>query len=409
MECQQCGARRPRTGPCPNCGAPPPGTFSSLRQWKDSSRSGQGPAVGGGGRRSGADWGGGGQSGASGRGRGGGRRSGSGADWGDAGGWDDGAAAGWDDGRGYDPEPPAGRSNPRNRRYPDPGYQEVDLSRALVPARDDMLPMDPSANAGLPAMLGIPATDDEERALGLRHPVYIPAAGGKRKRKLGTWRVLSGVSSVMLVCLVGCGLTGLVGKGFLANIFPNPVISALKPAVISTAGVPVTPVATLGPQGSHFQNVTTAAGGFDAASGNPIDPTSHFLTQSSPYVVAIVRGITKGQKHTVSIRWYLRGPDPASTPTFILQQDRTIDGDTSVSFALNIPQPGVYIAKLYLDLPKGDNPDAPGDKYLGATITFLVEEPTPVPTPTKPGQPTAAPSKTPSKTPSAAPTATPKA
>ncbi len=424
MECHQCGARRPRTGPCPNCGAPPPGTFSSLRQWKDSTRSGQGPAVGGGGRRSGsgADWGGGGsrggggQSGASGasnRGRGGTgvRRGGSGADWGGASpGWDDEAAAGWDDDRddrGYDPEPPASRSNPRNRRYPDPGYQEVDLSRALVPARDEpMLPVDLSANASLPAMLGIPATDEQERALGIRRPVYIPAAG-KRKRKLGTWRVLSGVSSVILVCVASCALAALLGPKLPFPPKPGNTIIGQAPP-ISATGVPVTPVATLGAQGPHFQGVTTATG--VDTSGNAITPTSHFLVNSSAYVVATVRNITKGEKHTVSIRWYLRGQNVTAPPTYldlgdVSRTSRAIDSDKQVYFALTIPQPGVYIAKLYLDLPaKGDNPDAPGDKYLGATITFLVETPTPVPTPTKPKPPaTATPVKTPVKTPSAAP------
>ena len=47
MECDQCGARRPRSGPCPECGAPAPGTYSSMRQWRDQNRTGQGPAVGG--------------------------------------------------------------------------------------------------------------------------------------------------------------------------------------------------------------------------------------------------------------------------------------------------------------------------------------------------------------------------
>jgi hypothetical protein len=422
MECHQCGARRPRTGPCPNCGAPPPGTFSSLRQWKDTTRSGQGPAVGGGGggRRSGsgADWGGGGggagQSGASNRGRGGARRGGSGADWGGAApGWDDGEAAGWDDDRGYDPEPPAGRSNPRNRRYPDPGYQEVDLSRALVPARDEMPLMDPSANAGLPAMLGIPATDEQERALGIRRPVYIPAAGGKRKRKLGTWRVLSGVSSVILVCVASCALAALLGPKLPFPPKPGNTIIGQAPP-ISATGVPVTPVATLGAQGPHFQGVTTATG--VDTSGNAITPTSHFLVNSSAYVVATVRNITKGEKHTVSIRWYLRGQNITAPPTYldlgdVSRTSRAIDSDKQVYFALTIPQPGVYIAKLYLDLPaKGDNPDAPGDKYLGATITFLVETPTPVPTPTKPKPPaTATPVRTPSGTPSAAPSPSPSA
>src|SRR5690349_13549245 len=113
MQCDQCGARRPRSGPCPECGAPPPGTFSSMRQWRDQSRSGR--------RDSGANWG------AGGAGR---------------------SSSRWDEGEGYDDydDRPASHSNPRNaaprRRTPD--YEEVDLERALVPAHNDMLPMDPA-------------------------------------------------------------------------------------------------------------------------------------------------------------------------------------------------------------------------------------------------------------------------
>src|SRR5262245_21521816 len=94
VECDQCGARRPQRGPCPECGAPPPGTFNSMRQWKDRARTGEGPAVGQ---------------------RGGGAR-GSGAGWQRGGGWDD-----EDD---YD-QPPA-RSG-RNRRRGGADYEEVDL------------------------------------------------------------------------------------------------------------------------------------------------------------------------------------------------------------------------------------------------------------------------------------------
>src|SRR5215813_1132746 len=112
MECDQCDARRPKSGPCPNCGAPPPGTFSSMRQWKNQPRSGEGPAA----RSSGANLGAGGR--------------GSGAGWRQGQGWDEG---------GYEELPPA-RSGGRNRRNI-PDYDEMDLDRALVPAQPDMLPM----------------------------------------------------------------------------------------------------------------------------------------------------------------------------------------------------------------------------------------------------------------------------
>ncbi len=185
MECDQCGARRPRSGPCPECGAPAPGTYSSMRQWKDQSRTGQGPAVG---RGSGSSW----------KGNASSSRLRN-------------TRNGWDEG-GYEEEPPA-RSSAGNRRRPN--YEDVDLERALVPSARDMMPMDPNAigmagGAGLPAIPGLPQTDEEERAIGIRRPVYIPATGEKRKKKLGTWRVLSGVVSVMLFCIVSCSRRGFL-------------------------------------------------------------------------------------------------------------------------------------------------------------------------------------------------------
>src|SRR5262249_49106123 len=200
MECDQCGARRPKTGPCPNCGAPPPGTFSSMRQWKNQSRSGEGPA-----------------------------KRGSGVGWRQGQGWDEG---------GYE-EPPAGRSGGRNRRT-GPSYDEMDLDRALVPAQPDMLPMQMGTGMGV-AVPGLPSTEEEERAMGIRRPVYIPATG-ERKRKLGTWRVISGVLSVMLFCAASCAAAGVFGKGILANLVNNPTTRTPTPFAIDFSGVPVTPV-----------------------------------------------------------------------------------------------------------------------------------------------------------------------
>src|SRR5215469_7326091 len=168
MECDQCGARRPRSGPCPECGAPAPGTYSSMRQWRDQTRSGQGPAV---------------------------RRR-----------------------AGYD-------------------YDEGDLDRALVPAPSDMLAMDAGAlsmGAGLPALPGIPQTDEEERAIGIRRPVYIPATGLKRKKRLASWRVVSGIVSVMLFCVASCGVLALVGHNQLESIFGHATTLVNTPQAYST-------------------------------------------------------------------------------------------------------------------------------------------------------------------------------
>ncbi len=375
MECDQCGARRPRTGPCPECGAPPPGGYSSMRQWKDQSRTGQGPAV----RGSGAGWG---------AGPSGSRGSGSG--------W---RAArepdGWDDEHDYADEPPV-RSNPRNRRPGPADYQEIDLERALVPAGNDMLPMDPSmGGAGLPALPGMPTTDDEERMLGMRRPVFIPATGEKRKRKLGTWRVVSGVLSVMLVCVASCGLAGVLGRNQVNQWFSHPVLERITPAPYSLKDVPGTPVATPGAQSKYITNIVTASGVQNYVA---VHPTSYFQVNSTVYVVLTVRGITAGQKHVISIQWYLDGQD-LGLQSAEHATSYTITQNANVVFLLFVPQPGAGMAKIYIDRPKTLPAGASDSSYLAETINFAVLAPGVTVTPYPP-PPTATPSVTPDKTPS---------
>ena len=165
---------------------------------------------------------------------------------------------GWDEG-GYD-DPPPSRSGGRNRRGGRQDYDDVDLGQALVPVHDDLLPMDPSSmGVGVPALPGMPQTDEEERALGIRRPVYIPATG-ERKRKLGTWRVTSGVLSVMLVCVASCALAGLLGRNTILGFLVGPVHTTVTPIYVSTANIPVTPVATPGAQSTLASNVVTGLG-----------------------------------------------------------------------------------------------------------------------------------------------------
>jgi hypothetical protein len=175
MECDRCGAERPRTGLCPECGAPPPAPYSSR------GRSQPGGSSSSGGRRSsGTNWG---------SGRGGllsraGQGGGQGGDeWGD-----------WDDGR-------SGRGRAAGRQSsPGYGYEPDNDSRALVPQYGQ--PMPPDVQEEMVALPGFPQSDEEERAIGMRRPAYIPATETKRKRKLSSWRIISGVLSMMVVCVI---------------------------------------------------------------------------------------------------------------------------------------------------------------------------------------------------------------
>jgi hypothetical protein len=275
----------------------------------------------------------------------------------------------WDEG-GYEEEPPS-RSSAGNRRRP--SYKDVDLERALVPSQNAMLPMDPSGlgmGAGLPAIPGLPQTDEEERAIGIRRPVYIPATGEKRKKKLGTWRILSGVVSIMLICIAGCGAAALLGHNQIAGWIKGPVTVVHTVQAYSTANVPVTPIATPGSQTKYVFNIVTSAG----VSTNfvPINETSHFQVGQYVYVVCDVHGIPKGQKHTISIHWFYDGQD-LGLQSNLGGTYQTVDSNQVVYFRLNYPYPGLGMAKVFFDLPSTDSGDQANDPYLAGQIYFAVD------------------------------------
>ncbi|MGE5333512.1 MAG: hypothetical protein ACM3N4_02330 [Nitrososphaerota archaeon] len=373
MLCDQCGSERPRSGLCPECGAPPPGTYSSMREYKgrggpnDSSRR---AARGGG---SSSSW----------RPDSSGRRGRSGSRWGSGDDWQDDS---------YDDEPPPARSNRRNRRPAD-DYDEVDLERAMVPARNEMMaPM--AGSAGLPAIPGFPQTDEEERALGMRRPAYIPATNEKRKKKLSSWRVMSGVLSVMLACVAACGAAGFLGRDRIQAIIGKPVAITQTPLAIDLSGVPLTPVATPGPASKSLTQVVTAR----ARQGNcnPVDPTSYFHVGDAVWVFVILK--QAAPSHTISVRWFANGTD-VNPPA----QDKTTltlgANNAGACFSLQYPSAGTGSVKVYWDRPANDTGDDPNDKALMATINFAVVPP-------NYGTPTPAPAGTPAST--AGPTATPK-
>lgn len=345
MECDRCGAMRPRTGRCPNCGAPPPGS-SSLSQWKNPS---------------------------SGRG--------SGAGWGDATG--------------------SRRGSGVNRRRDD--YDEVDLEHALVPSTHEMVPL--QTGAGLPMVPGLPSTDEEERALGIRRPVYIPATEPKRKRRLGSWRVVSGVLSVMLVCIASCGGLAVLGKDRVEALLPGAIQTKLTPPTFDFTQVPLTPAATPGPAAKYVVSATTARTIDDHY--QPIDVTSQFTVGNTVHLVVQMRNVSAGETHVITVHWFVNNVDlglplvegkTQETITFTLLSN-------AVDFQLHLPAPGVGMAKVYWDRPANATGDSIDTKYLAQKITFAIKPIVPTPgatdTPGTPGSGTPG-----SATPSAQPTKT---
>lgn len=341
MECDRCGAVRPRTGQCPNCGAPPPrngGARSSMRDWRqpgpDESRRG-----GGGGGR-------------------GGRQA-----------WDQGYdddAGGWDD-------EPRGR-----RRRGDPGYEDVDLERALVPQGPGGLAPMPPQQGGALAVPGYAGLDDEERALGIRRPVYIPATSDKPKVRPRTLRVLSGVLSVLLMCVASCAAAGILGREEIAKLLPSPIKTFQTPVTINYGPVPATPIATVGPAGTYVHGVYTAT-----LQGQTYVPTTHFNVGQFVYVVVPVTGLPKGQQHVLTIRWYLAGVDLGIQnlkDANLVQRVPPPTGD-GIVFKINYPAAGVGEAKIFWDLPANDDGTAPNDPHLAAAIMFGFYQPTPTPAP----------------------------
>lgn len=350
MVCAQCGARRPPTGLCPNCGAPPNAGRTSMRDWRERSGAAVAPPGRG---NSGARWG---QSGG---------RGNFGANWGrDA-----------DDG---------GRSGRYRSSVDD--YQEVDLERALVP-NGGMLPAE--MGGALPGMPGGPMvpgmpSEEDERLLGIRRPVYIPALG-KKKYKIGGWRVVSGVLSIVLMCVAAASVAGFFGQKYLAKLNTQTGIYN-TPGTIDYTGVPATPAATAGPANKFITSVVTAKREQVDSLNNvhPADITSKFLVNDTVYVFVEVRNAPKGT-HSVCAQWYINGQDIRPSGQLC---DTLTDANETVVLQLPYPQVGVGKVRIFWDRPTNDTDPAENDPTLAATLFFGVYMPaTPTPVPTKTTKP----------------------
>lgn len=317
MRCNNCGQDRPASGSCPNCGAPPPGgaSYSSLRGWRDQSGSPNGSRVSRpnpddqrpssrpvGNSRSGANWD---------------------------------AQNGSYPRRGADPNqsmPRRGDPNQsyarRDASYPRPSQTPSRPNNQSYPRRDDYddygqgddraLMVAPSVSAMLPVVddHALPAlpSEDEERALGIRRPAFIPATDERKGTKPGRWRVISGVLSIMLLCVGMCGVTGVLAKNnvipWLSKILgfapPNSVSSVpvfvLPQEYMNSTGLITptpgtkTPISAIG-----TYRFTKTIPGSDTVT--PQDPSAVFAAGDPTYIVMDLNSSVKAGD-TISVEWY---------------------------------------------------------------------------------------------------------
>jgi len=134
------------------------------------------------------------------------------------------------------------------------------------------------------------------------------------------------------------------------------------------------PANTPGPAAKYIVMVVTAR----AVDSNytPIDITSHFPIGSQVHLVVQVRNIPVGERHTVSVRWFLNGTDmqvnggPGRTSV-------EVTDNANAHLSLLYPTTGVGMAKIYWDRPASDSSDSNSDPSLAQTISFTIEQPTP--------------------------------
>lgn len=330
MQCSNCGRDRPRTGDCPNCGAPPPGasSYSSLRGWREQASSPDGsrvsrpnPAdqrpisrpVGGDPARS-----------RSGSGGNGGspnqsypRRSGDPNQSYPRRGGDPNQSY---PRRGGDPN----QSYPRRSGDPNQSYGRrgqgadnygVDDERALMVAPDMGALLAPADDRAMPAL----PTEEEERALGIRRPAFIPATDERKGKKAGRWRIISGVLSIMVLCVGMCGVSGLLvqhnvipGLSKLLGLTVPGNASSVPLVTIPTAYAPGAPLVTPVPSAkTPIQDIRSYNLILTPANSNtaiPKNPTDLFTVGQTVYIVMDLNSAVK-VNDTVSVKWIFGGVD----------------------------------------------------------------------------------------------------
>jgi hypothetical protein len=228
-------------------------------------------------------------------------------------------------------------------------------------------------------------TTPQPSAPGSTMPETTPHTGGMRHR-------LGSAVAVLLTGIIIIASLALFHMVHVQSVTIPSVSHIVTPWAYSTAGVPVTPVATPGPQGKYVINVITAQG--VSTEFGPVHETSHFTAGQQVDVICLVRGITKGQQHTISIHWFYDGTD-MQLPIANGKTSEEITSDQVVYFAMQYPTAGLGMARIFFDLPSTDNGDQANDPYLAGQILFAID-------------PANGASATPTQVPTATPKATPK-
>jgi anti-sigma factor RsiW len=288
------------------------------------------------------------------------------------------------------------------------GLHVAESSTAEVSPHSTDCPVSPAGDVSLPVARpgasslwrrreGVPERDtaamERHTSTSTRTPAQRGHAQGNRiasgapesRRRL---RSFATVAAVVLIAL-GAGIFGLMSHR-TQGLGGQRLATVATPAHYDFSKVPATPLATYTPQNKLIKAVVTATG----ADNNhvPIGPTSHFLmtkpngSQNASAVVSLivyVRGVPKGEQHTVSVHWYIQDVDVGLTPNADTVQP--IAADANVLFTLAYPQPGLGTARIFLDLPNNETSNPTTDPHLAATINFAILPPnagTPQPTAT---------------------------
>ena len=394
MQCTSCGRDRPRAGKCPHCGATPTtvsqnnGSYSSLRGWKDQAQGSDPeasqPPRGRPSRPNPND------SRASSNLRSNTpsrpRQDQGGDEWG---------PPSQSYGRRDDPSQSYARRDDPSQSYArrDDPNQSISRRRGEYGNVDEPYGMDdhalmvPPLGGGALAFPGderaLPAlpSEEEERALGIRRPAFIPATEERTGQRAGRWRVLSGVASIMILCVGLCGVAGFFAR---SNILPTIQSTlglntppGLTPEVAKIPVVYQTPatLATPAPNAqTPISNIKSSKSASDVNSQLVTGPDAAlFIPGDTVYITFKVDGAKANDN--VSIKWYINNLDITDslkkTSADCCSQSITDTKPIDVIFRLiNVPSAGLGKAAVYYN------------NTLAYTVLFDVVTPAALVTPT---------------------------